>query len=162
MLEALLFAPLRTFLDAADGTTTTEDFVDALVGDEILDFGFDRQLTDLGPDYSIDFTLVSATDLTEQPARWHRPAREGLDEVADLLLVVLDASNPDAQFQLDVVREVLHDIGARDNERLLKTLTYLRDLGNTVIVVEHDEEAIEKAYRAYFRYKDLNPYNGLN
>lgn len=38
---------------------------------------------------------------------------------ADLLLVVVDASNPDAQFQLDVVREVLHDIGARDNERLL-------------------------------------------
>jgi len=33
----------------------------------------------------------------------------------------------------------------RDNERLLKTLTYLRDLGNTVIVVEHDEEAIAAA-----------------
>lgn len=30
----------------------------------------------------------------------------------------------------------------RDNERLLKTLRHLRDLGNTVIVVEHDEEAI--------------------
>ncbi len=30
----------------------------------------------------------------------------------------------------------------RDNERLLKTLCYLRDLGNTVIVVEHDEDAI--------------------
>ncbi len=30
----------------------------------------------------------------------------------------------------------------RDNARLLKTLTHLRDLGNTVIVVEHDEEAI--------------------
>ena len=30
----------------------------------------------------------------------------------------------------------------RDNERLLKTLLRLRDLGNTVIVVEHDEEAI--------------------
>ncbi len=30
----------------------------------------------------------------------------------------------------------------RDNERLLKTLVHLRDLGNTVIVVEHDEEAI--------------------
>ncbi|MEI6413206.1 MAG: excinuclease ABC subunit UvrA [Pseudomonadota bacterium] len=33
----------------------------------------------------------------------------------------------------------------RDNERLLKTLTYLRDLGNSVIVVEHDEEAIRMA-----------------
>jgi excinuclease ABC subunit A len=33
----------------------------------------------------------------------------------------------------------------RDNERLLKTLTFLRDLGNTVIVVEHDEDAIAAA-----------------
>jgi len=30
----------------------------------------------------------------------------------------------------------------RDNDRLLKTLIHLRDIGNTVIVVEHDEEAI--------------------
>ena len=30
----------------------------------------------------------------------------------------------------------------RDNQRLLKTLTHLRDIGNTVIVVEHDEETI--------------------
>lgn len=33
----------------------------------------------------------------------------------------------------------------RDNERLLATLTRLRDLGNTVIVVEHDEDAIREA-----------------
>lgn len=33
----------------------------------------------------------------------------------------------------------------RDNDRLLKTLTHLRDLGNTVIVVEHDEDAIRTA-----------------
>ncbi|MDA0306603.1 MAG: excinuclease ABC subunit UvrA [Proteobacteria bacterium] len=33
----------------------------------------------------------------------------------------------------------------RDNARLLKTLVRLRDLGNTVIVVEHDEEAITTA-----------------
>ena len=33
----------------------------------------------------------------------------------------------------------------RDNARLLNTLTYLRDLGNTVIVVEHDEDAIRCA-----------------
>ena len=33
----------------------------------------------------------------------------------------------------------------RDNERLLNTLTRLRDLGNTVIVVEHDEDAIRMA-----------------
>lgn len=33
----------------------------------------------------------------------------------------------------------------RDNDRLLSTLTHLRDLGNTVIVVEHDEDAILSA-----------------
>lgn len=33
----------------------------------------------------------------------------------------------------------------RDNDRLLQTLTHLRDLGNTVIVVEHDEDAIRTA-----------------
>ncbi|MBF0265052.1 MAG: excinuclease ABC subunit UvrA [Gammaproteobacteria bacterium] len=33
----------------------------------------------------------------------------------------------------------------RDNQRLLDTLLYLRDLGNTVIVVEHDEDAIKIA-----------------
>ena len=33
----------------------------------------------------------------------------------------------------------------RDNDRLLKTLRFLRDLGNTVIVVEHDEDAIQAA-----------------
>ena len=33
----------------------------------------------------------------------------------------------------------------RDNEKLLNTLTYLRDIGNTVIVVEHDEDAIKQA-----------------
>ena len=33
----------------------------------------------------------------------------------------------------------------RDNARLLRTLTHLRDIGNTVMVVEHDEEAIRTA-----------------
>ena len=33
----------------------------------------------------------------------------------------------------------------RDNDRLIQTLTHLRDLGNTVIVVEHDEDAMQHA-----------------
>ena len=33
----------------------------------------------------------------------------------------------------------------RDNRRLIDTLTRLRDLGNTVIVVEHDEETIRES-----------------
>jgi len=46
----------------------------------------------------------------------------------------------------------------RDNARLLKTLTHLRDIGNTVIVVEHDEEAI----RAADRVVDLGPGAGVH
>lgn len=33
----------------------------------------------------------------------------------------------------------------RDNQRLIDTLTYLRDLGNTLIVVEHDEQMLRTA-----------------
>lgn len=46
----------------------------------------------------------------------------------------------------------------RDNDRLLKTLTYLRDLGNTVIVVEHDEEAIMSADHVI----DIGPGAGVH
>ncbi|HET7161678.1 MAG TPA: excinuclease ABC subunit UvrA, partial [Rhodanobacteraceae bacterium] len=46
----------------------------------------------------------------------------------------------------------------RDNERLLGTLTRLRDLGNTVIVVEHDEDAIRRADRII----DIGPGAGVH
>lgn len=46
----------------------------------------------------------------------------------------------------------------RDNARLLKTLHHLRDLGNTVIVVEHDEEAILSADHVI----DLGPGAGVH
>ncbi len=46
----------------------------------------------------------------------------------------------------------------RDNQRLLNTLTYLRDLGNTVFVVEHDEEAI----RAADHIIDIGPGAGIH
>jgi excinuclease ABC subunit A len=46
----------------------------------------------------------------------------------------------------------------RDNARLLRTLTHLRDLGNTVIVVEHDEEAIRSADLVV----DLGPGAGVH
>ncbi len=46
----------------------------------------------------------------------------------------------------------------RDNERLLHTLTYLRDLGNTVIVVEHDEDAIRTADHVI----DIGPGAGIH
>lgn len=46
----------------------------------------------------------------------------------------------------------------RDNERLLSTLTRLRDLGNTVLVVEHDEEAIRLADEVI----DIGPGAGVH
>lgn len=46
----------------------------------------------------------------------------------------------------------------RDNERLLSTLTHLRDLGNTVLVVEHDEDAI----RAADYVIDIGPGAGIH
>ncbi len=46
----------------------------------------------------------------------------------------------------------------RDNERLLKTLVHLRDLGNTVIVVEHDEDAIREADHVI----DIGPGAGVH
>ncbi|MDF5052907.1 excinuclease ABC subunit UvrA [Vibrio parahaemolyticus] len=46
----------------------------------------------------------------------------------------------------------------RDNERLLKTLTHLRNLGNTVLVVEHDEDAIRCADHVI----DIGPGAGVH
>jgi excinuclease ABC subunit A len=46
----------------------------------------------------------------------------------------------------------------RDNSRLLNTLTRLRDLGNTVLVVEHDEEAIRTADHVI----DIGPGAGVH
>lgn len=46
----------------------------------------------------------------------------------------------------------------RDNERLLTTLIHLRDLGNTVIVVEHDEDAIREADHVI----DIGPGAGVH
>ena len=46
----------------------------------------------------------------------------------------------------------------RDNHRLLNMLTYLRDLGNTVIVVEHDEKAIRSADHIL----DMGPAAGVH
>ncbi|MEE9551765.1 MAG: excinuclease ABC subunit UvrA, partial [Gammaproteobacteria bacterium] len=46
----------------------------------------------------------------------------------------------------------------RDNERLLETLFHLRDLGNTVIVVEHDEDAIRQADHVI----DIGPGAGVH
>ncbi|OOZ39813.1 excinuclease ABC subunit A [Solemya pervernicosa gill symbiont] len=46
----------------------------------------------------------------------------------------------------------------RDNQRLLDTLTHLRDMGNTVIVVEHDEDAVRSADHVV----DIGPGAGVH
>lgn len=46
----------------------------------------------------------------------------------------------------------------RDNEKLLSSLQGLRDLGNTLIVVEHDEDTI----RAADYIVDIGPYAGVH
>ena len=46
----------------------------------------------------------------------------------------------------------------RDNDRLIGTLKHLRDLGNTLIVVEHDEDTIRTADWVV----DVGPYAGVN
>ena len=46
----------------------------------------------------------------------------------------------------------------RDNARLLRTLTHLRDIGNTVLVVEHDEDAIHTADHVI----DIGPGAGVH
>ena len=47
---------------------------------------------------------------------------------------------------------------SRDTQRLIKVLRRLRDIGNTVIVVEHDEEIIRSADHII----DIGPYAGVN
>ncbi len=46
----------------------------------------------------------------------------------------------------------------RDNERLIRTLTHLRDIGNTLIVVEHDEQVLRSADHIV----DLGPGAGVH
>ncbi len=59
---------------------------------------------------------------------------------------------------LYVLDEPSIGLHARDNQRLLATLVRLRDLGNTVLVVEHDRETIEAADHVV----DLGPGAGIH
>lgn len=59
---------------------------------------------------------------------------------------------------LYVLDEPSIGLHARDNQKLIETLHELRDLGNTVLVVEHDEETIEKADHVI----DIGPLAGTH
>ena len=59
---------------------------------------------------------------------------------------------------LYVLDEPSIGLHARDNERLLRTFHELRDLGNSVVVIEHDEETI----RAADFILDFGPLAGIH
>jgi excinuclease ABC subunit A len=63
--------------------------------------------------------------------------------------------SPGVMYVLDEPSIGLHQ---RDNERLIETLKRLRDIGNSVIVVEHDEEAIAAADHVV----DMGPGAGVH
>ena len=87
-----------------------------------------RFLTDVGLDYlSLDRSAETLSGGEAQRIRLASQIGSGLTGV---------------MYVLDEPSIGLHQ---RDNDRLLKTLAHLRDLGNTVIVVEHDEDAIRSA-----------------
>jgi excinuclease ABC subunit A len=100
-----------------------------------------RFLTDVGLDYlTLDRSAETLSGGESQRIRLASQVGSGLTGV---------------MYILDEPSIGLHQ---RDNRRLLATLKHLRDLGNTVIVVEHDQEAIEEADHVV----DLGPGAGVH
>jgi excinuclease ABC subunit A len=100
-----------------------------------------RFLTDVGLDYlTLDRSAETLSGGESQRIRLASQVGSGLTGV---------------MYILDEPSIGLHQ---RDNRRLLATLKHLRDLGNTVIVVEHDEEAIQEADHVV----DLGPGAGVH
>jgi excinuclease ABC subunit A len=100
-----------------------------------------RFLTDVGLDYlTLDRNAETLSGGESQRIRLASQVGSGLTGV---------------MYILDEPSIGLHQ---RDNRRLLATLKQLRDLGNTVIVVEHDEEAIREADHVV----DLGPGAGAH
>jgi excinuclease ABC subunit A len=109
-------------LDVAGWRAEVADKIVKEVGDRL------RFLVDVGLDYlTLDRSAESLSGGEAQRIRLASQVGSGLTGV---------------MYILDEPSIGLHQ---RDNTRLLGTLKHLRDLGNTVIVVEHDEEAIRSA-----------------
>jgi excinuclease ABC subunit A len=131
----------QTFIDAVPVRENGKPGLDAGIAGPILKEVRERLrfLVDVGLDY---LTLGrSAESLSGGEAQRIRLATQ----IGSRLVGVL--------YILDEPSIGLHQ---RDNDRLLRTLEKLRDLGNTVIVVEHDEETI----RAADHVIDLGPGAG--
>jgi excinuclease ABC subunit A len=122
-------------LDVAGWRAEVADKIVKEVGDRL------RFLVDVGLDYlTLDRSAESLSGGEAQRIRLASQVGSGLTGV---------------MYILDEPSIGLHQ---RDNSRLLGTLKHLRDLGNTVLVVEHDEEAI----RAADTVLDIGPGAGVH
>ena len=119
--------------------TERQQFIGGRIVKEILERL--RFLVDVGLDYlTLDRASVTLSGGEAQRIRLATQIGAGLMGV----LYILD--------------EPSIGLHQRDNERLIKTLERLRDIGNTVIVVEHDEDTI----RAADYVIDMGPGAGVN
>ncbi len=132
-------AAKRWFLALPDHLSDTQNQIARAILKEINErLGF---LDNVGLDYlNLDRTSGTLSGGESQRIRLASQIGSGLSGV----LYVLD--------------EPSIGLHQRDNDRLLETLKRLRDLGNTVIVVEHDEDAI----RAADHVVDLGPGAGVH
>jgi len=137
-LVALPIDAARTAVDGLALAGQRAEVADKITREILLRLDF---LVNVGLDYlSLD---RSATTLSGGEAQRIRLASQ------------IGAGLQGVMYVLDEPSIGLHQ---RDNDRLLSTLTFLRDLGNTVIVVEHDEEAI----RAADHVIDIGPGAGVH
>ena len=130
---------LEWFTDLPEKLTDTQNQIARAILKEIVErLGF---LNNVGLDYlNLDRTSGTLSGGESQRIRLASQIGSGLSGV----LYVLD--------------EPSIGLHQKDNDRLLETLKRLRDLGNTVIVVEHDEDAI----RAADHVVDLGPGAGVH
>ena len=124
-VSALSISESARFLDTVDFTTRERQIAERVIKEINARLGF---LLDVGLDYlSLERPAATLSGGEAQRIRLATQIGSGLVGV----LYVLD--------------EPSIGLHQRDNHRLIETLTRLRDLGNTLIVVEHDEDTIATA-----------------
>ncbi len=137
-LSGLSLAQCRVFFDALQLTGQRAQVADKIIKEIISRLAF---LINVGLDYlSLDRSAETLSGGEAQRIRLASQIGSGLTGV---------------MYVLDEPSIGLHQ---RDNTRLLQTLVNLRDMGNTVIVVEHDQEAIEAADHVV----DMGPGAGVH
>ena len=137
-LSAWSLGQTQTFLEALQLTGQRAQVAEKIIHEIASRLGF---LINVGLDYlSLDRSAETLSGGEAQRIRLASQIGSGLTGV---------------MYVLDEPSIGLHQ---RDNTRLLDTLIHLRDLGNTVIVVEHDQEAIEAADHVV----DMGPGAGVH